>query len=95
MWLGKLTTLDMTPWVDWAVKLQHKQIYGQILDYLKSVFSKMIQGNLLSLNLILSVWVCINNDYVVCGVITKILYVFADVATKTRTINLCYFASLC
>ena len=25
VWLGKLTALDMTPLVDWAVKPQHKQ----------------------------------------------------------------------
>ena len=25
VWLGKVTTLDMTHWVDWAVKPQHKQ----------------------------------------------------------------------
>ena len=27
VWLGKLTTLDMTPLVDWAIKPQHKQIH--------------------------------------------------------------------
>ena len=26
MWLGKLTALSMTHWVDWAVKLQHEQV---------------------------------------------------------------------
>ena len=25
VWLGKLTALDMTHWVDWAVKPQHKE----------------------------------------------------------------------
>ena len=25
VWLGKLTALDITHWVDWAVKPQHKQ----------------------------------------------------------------------
>ena len=25
VWLGKLTALHMTPWVDWAVKPQYKQ----------------------------------------------------------------------
>ena len=33
MWLGKLTKLDMTPFVDWAVKAQHRLLV--ILDLMK------------------------------------------------------------
>ena len=37
VWLGKLTVLDMTHWVDWAIKPQHKQnsdkLAGRMMDY--------------------------------------------------------------
>ena len=37
--LGKLTMLDMTHWVDWAVKPQHKQILVKMLTVLVRTIS--------------------------------------------------------
>ena len=47
MWLGKLTALDMTPLVDWAVKPQHKQTrtswgaYFMIIRYFGFLYKKI------------------------------------------------------